>query len=546
MAARQKGEVLERNWKSGRGYALRFSAYGEREYLTLGFERDGWTYQRAEEELENILADVRRGIWVSPKKKKRRANAEAGEETAKTIFGPFARQLVASRKGEVSDNHLAFLEWALGHLLPYFGDRLLANIDVQAVDAYRHHKVQEAEARMRAIERRRPLRDARGQILRPLSARSINHTIDTLQWVLSVALEYKLIVENAAAGKRRRLIEPHKPPVHLDTAEQIEALLDAAEEMDRDLRFTLSERRVIVATFVLAGPRALEVGHMLWRDVDLANGRLYVGRSKTQAGLREIRMLPILRDLLADYKAKAYRSGPDDLVFPTATGGRRDKDNLRDRVLNPVFERANEILEERGRVPLPRGLTPHKLRHTFASVLIACGEDPVSVMKQLGHSDPAFTLRVYAHMMSREPGERARLKALVNGERVAAVSFAPESVRPLDYSAYELPILRALAERDGLAPRKEIRAAVLAAVDGTLCEVDREALPSGKPRWEAGLDKARSKLIEAGCLKADSRRGYWELAGPGYDRLEGGKPKRRRATPARQAGVKNEREPIAA
>jgi len=525
MAARAKGEVLERDWKSGRGYALRFSAYGEREYLTLGFERDGWTYERAEEELENILADVRRGIWVSPKKKKRRTDGEA-EEAAKTIFGPFARQLVSSRKGQVSDNHLAFMEWALGHLLPYFGDWPLLDIDVQAVDAYRHHKVQESEARLRAIERRRPLRDQRDQILRPLAASSINKTIDMLQWVLSVALEYKLIDENAAAGRRRRLIEPPKAPVHLDTAEQIEALLEAAEELDRGLRFTLSERTPILATFVLAGPRALEVGHMLWRDVDLANSRLYIGRSKTQAGLREIKMLPILRDLLAAHKASALCGGPDDLVFPTGTGARRSKDNFRARMLAPVFERANEILESRGRVPLPKGLTPHKLRHTFASILIAYGVDPISVMKQLGHTDPAFTLRVYAHMMSREPGERARLKALVNGERVAAVPFPAEPPRHLECAAYEMPILRALAERDGIARRREIREAVLAEVSDQLSDLDREALPSGEVRWEARMDKARCKLMQAGCLKSDSPRGTWELAAPGDERLEGSKQKR--------------------
>ena len=189
MAARSKGEVVERDWKSGRGYALRFWAYGEREYLTLGFERDGWTYERAEEELENILADIRRGIWVSPKKKKRRT-PEVDEEGGEVpIFGPFARQLVASRKGQVSENHIAFLNWTLGHLLPYFGDWPLQDIDVQAVDAYRHHKVQESEARQRAIQRRKPQRNERDEVLRPLSATSINHSIDTLQWVLSIALE---------------------------------------------------------------------------------------------------------------------------------------------------------------------------------------------------------------------------------------------------------------------------------------------------------------------------------------------------------------------
>ena len=55
--ARQAGEVLERCWKRGRGYALRFHAYGERRYLSLGFEGDGWTRHRAEEELQNLMAE---------------------------------------------------------------------------------------------------------------------------------------------------------------------------------------------------------------------------------------------------------------------------------------------------------------------------------------------------------------------------------------------------------------------------------------------------------------------------------------------------------
>jgi integrase len=36
----------------------------------------------------------------------------------------------------------------------------------------------------------------------------------------------------------------------------------------------------------------------------------------------------------------------------------------------------------------------HDLRDTFASLLIAGGADIVHVSRQLGHSDPAITLRV--------------------------------------------------------------------------------------------------------------------------------------------------------
>ena len=64
--------------------------------------------------------------------------------------------------------------------------------------------------------------------------------------------------------------------------------------------------------------------------------------------------------------------------------------------------------------------TPHRLRHTFASILVAIGKDPTYVMQQLGHTDPAFTLRVYSHTMRRSEVERERLKALVQGHVWAA------------------------------------------------------------------------------------------------------------------------------
>jgi hypothetical protein len=85
-------------------------------------------------------------------------------------------------------------------------------------------------------------------------------------------------------------------------------------------------------------------------------------------------------------------------AVPYGARGRRDEDNINKRVLKPVLERADEVLADRDQ-HLPRGVTPHKLRHTYASVLIALGRDPRYVMEQLGHTDPKFTLRVCAHAM---------------------------------------------------------------------------------------------------------------------------------------------------
>jgi integrase len=82
-------------------------------------------------------------------------------------------------------------------------------------------------------------------------------------------------------------------------------------------------------------------------------------------------------------------------------------------VLARAVEEADKQLIEDGHVPLPEGLTPHKLRHTFASLLVSLGVDPGAVMDQLGHTDPTFTLRVYRHGMRRDEASRKALRELV-------------------------------------------------------------------------------------------------------------------------------------
>jgi integrase len=260
-----------------------------------------------------------------------------------------------------------------------------------------------------------------------------------------VAVDHGHLESNPAVGKRRRMKAARPRPVHLDSAEQIALLLEAAGQLDRgeavidvtDRRgrswtqrhpaYTTG-RRAALATMLLGGGRASATGAMLWRDVDLANGRFEVGRDKTDAGMREVDMLPLLREILTEHKAASATTGPTDPVFVTATGVARSRHNLRQDVVDAVVATANRHAEERGIQPLPLGITPHKLRHTYASILVAIGKDPTYVMQQLGHTDPAFTLRVYSHMMRRSQDERERLKALVEGHDWAQIGHkTPES-----------------------------------------------------------------------------------------------------------------------
>jgi integrase len=59
---------------------------------------------------------------------------------------------------------------------------------------------------------------------------------------------------------------------------------------------------------------------LTWRDVDLARGEIVVRKSKTDAGIRKIRILPVLRDELLAVRARLDDAPATELVFPTSTG----------------------------------------------------------------------------------------------------------------------------------------------------------------------------------------------------------------------------------
>jgi hypothetical protein len=79
-----------------------------------------------------------------------------------------------------------------------------------------------------------------------------------------------------------------------------------------------------------------------------------VNPAKSDAGVREVPLLPALRDELAAHRARPPFTEPGQLVFCTRTGGKLSKDNTRQRVLHRAVERADELLAER---PTRQGAT---------------------------------------------------------------------------------------------------------------------------------------------------------------------------------------------
>lgn len=363
MPRAASGQIVELRRKRGKVFAIRFRAYGQRQYVTLGTTEDGWTRRRAREELDDVLAQVRLGIWQP-----RAAEPEPPIEEPEPTFHEFASEWLAAREQEgLSPRTIEDYRWALTHhLLPFFQRHKLGEITPREVDRYKAAKAAEGA----------------------ISVNSINKTLTRLSQVMATAVEYELVAANPAAGRRRRLkgTRPNRPFVE---PEQLPALLRAS-----------GRNRVLIATLAGAGLRVGEAIELEWRDINLATGVLRVREAKTIAGVREIDLTPSLREELTALKAGTKRAGQNDLAFLTSKGTPQTRQNVRRRVLAPAIKKANKELEELGIEPIGN-VSPHGLRRTFASLRAACGDDPVYIAQQIGHEDVAFTLRTYAHAVKR-------------------------------------------------------------------------------------------------------------------------------------------------
>lgn len=100
---------------------------------------------------------------------------------------------------------------------------------------------------------------------------------------------------------------------------------------------------------------------------------------------RLVPVLPVVREAVAAWLALYRPASPALPLFPGVKGGR----------LNPgVAQRA--LREHRRNFGLPEHATPHALRHSFATHLLAGGADLRSIQELLGHASLGTTQRYTA------------------------------------------------------------------------------------------------------------------------------------------------------
>lgn len=220
-----------------------------------------------------------------------------------------------------------------------------------------------------------------------LSPATIRRILCPLKAMLAEAYELELIKTNPA---NVRVVVPGERAIKKPktmTTEQIATVLQNLPERDRVLFGFLSR----------TGVRIAEALGAKWGDIEQTDDgpvftirrQYYRGElrneTKTTAGMRSVALMPsLMRDLLR-HRATTPYSGDDDPIFASLTGVHQDDHNVRRR-LRPAAAAAGVVWA-----------TPHVFRHSLATELRDRGYDADVIAKVLGHTDEAFTRRVYIH-----------------------------------------------------------------------------------------------------------------------------------------------------
>jgi len=149
-------------------------------------------------------------------------------------------------------------------------------------------------------------------------------------------------------------------------------------------------RRTLLMTLYGTGMRRAELAHLKVSDIDSQRMIIRVVAGKGGKD-RDLPLSPALLETLREYwrwrKPKLY-------LFPTRTLGRRLDQPISDKT---VWIACSEAARRAG---ISKRVTPHTLRHSWATHLLEAGTDLRTIQVLLGHGDLETTAQ-YLHLSQR-------------------------------------------------------------------------------------------------------------------------------------------------
>ena len=199
---------------------------------------------------------------------------------------------------------------------------------------------------------------------RKLSPSSISVATGALRFLYKVTLKRDWAVEEIPMPKR-----PFRLPVIL-SREEVMRFLDSVHNL---------KHRTILMTAYAAGLRISEATHLKVTDVDSQRMMLRVDQGKGRKD-RYVMLSPRLLELLRAYWKAVH---PKLWLFPGDQPGQ------------PITRGAVELACQKARRAsgIKKPITPHSLRHAFATHLLESGTDLRTIQLLLGHRSLATTSR---------------------------------------------------------------------------------------------------------------------------------------------------------
>lgn len=227
--------------------------------------------------------------------------------------------------------------------------------------------------------------------MKGLSANTIHRKLASLRTFLRFLVRKKILPTDPSAYLRPPKAEKKLPRV-LSASDIDKFLAQPLKDFaDGTIKQHVAFRdTAIFESLYSTGCRISEIISLDWGDIDLVKGTAFViGKGeKTRLvifGEPAIRALRALRKIL--------ERKDEELVIDDAPVFICDKDFK--RIYSRLVQRQmKRYLYEAG---LPGDVTPHKLRHSFATHLLDAGADLRSVQEMLGHASLSTT-QIYTHV----------------------------------------------------------------------------------------------------------------------------------------------------
>jgi site-specific recombinase XerD len=197
---------------------------------------------------------------------------------------------------------------------------------------------------------------------------SFNQAVCGLRFFYQTTLKRDWPVKHIPFAKR-----PKKLPVVLGP-EEVQKLLACARPL---------KQRIVLTTIYATGLRLDEALHLQVSHIDSTRMLLRVARGK---GARQ-RMVPLSPRLLQELRAYWRQVRPPKYLFP---GAKPDAPLNHSTVQRACTHAAREA-------GLTKQVTPHVLRHSYATGLLEAGVDLLTIQQLLGHRSFSTTL-IYLHV----------------------------------------------------------------------------------------------------------------------------------------------------